>query len=423
MNSFRRVCLYATAPALLGVVAGVVSGAPAVSSPCAVVAAVGLALGLGSVASLKTFQYTAWIIAAVVVAMLYPQAFKQWGPLELRHKWMVLIVVQTVMFGMGTQMSFKDFVGVLKMPWGVIVAVSCQFLVMPLAGWALTKVFPLPDEIAAGVILIGCCSSGLASNVMCYIARANLALSITATAITTMLAPIMTPFWMKVLAGSLVEVKFLPMMTEIVKIVLVPIGAAMLHEYLKTARPEAHRKAVVAQVALGAVALGIFLTRGSWDGSGAALGIELGGFLCGAVSFGVLYHQLTRRFAGLEPLMPVFSMAGIVYFTTVTTAAGRDSLMVVGGLLFLVAALHNGAGYFFGYWLARLCGLDKPSCRTVAIEVGLQNGGMAAGLAGGMGKLATVGLAASVFGPWMNISGSLLANYWRRRPVDGQTAT
>lgn len=116
--------------------------------------------------------------------------------------------------------------------------------------------------------------------------------------------------------------------------------------------------------------------------------------------------------------MPLLSMAGIVYFTTVTTAAGRNHLLLVGGVLFLVAALHNGAGYFFGYWLARLAGLDRASCRTVAIEVGLQNGGMASGLAGAMGKLATVGLAAAVFSPWMNISGSILANYWRKRPVE-----
>ena len=110
------------------------------------------------------------------------------------------------------------------------------------------------------------------------------------------------------------------------------------------------------------------------------------------------------------------SMAGIVYFTTVTTAAGRDNLLQVGALLFLASALHNAAGYSFGYWLSRGAGLDKNSARSVAFEVGLQNGGMASGLAGAMGKLATVGLAAAIFSPWMNISGSILANYWKRRP-------
>ena len=107
---------------------------------------------------------------------------------------------------MGTQMSLKDFAGVIKMPEGVLAAVGCQLLMMPVTGWMLTRVFALPAEVAAGVILIGSCSSGLASNVMCYLARANLALSVSATAFTTMLAPVMTPLWMMLLAGELVDV-------------------------------------------------------------------------------------------------------------------------------------------------------------------------------------------------------------------------
>jgi bile acid:Na+ symporter, BASS family len=422
MLPFRRFCLILSALAVLALGVGLVLGSPGIWSPAAVIAALGLAIGLGAVPALKSYQYTAWIIAAVVAAMIYPIAFRQWGPVELRHKWVVLVVVQTVMFGMGTQMSLKDFVGVLKMPWGVVVAVCCQFLVMPLSGWVLTKVFALPDEVAAGVILIGCCSSGLASNVMCYIAKANLALSITATAITTLIAPIMTPFWMKVLAGSLVEVRFLPMMTEIIKIVIVPIGAALLHEYLKGSSAATVRRFTVAQLVCGAAAVLLFLNReAAWVvalSPNATLLLELAGFLLGAVAFGVLYHQLTKLFTRLDSLMPLLSMAGIVYFTTITTAAGRNNLLLVGGVLILVAMLHNTAGYFFGYWLARLARLDKASCRTVAIEVGLQNGGMASGLAGAMGKLATVGLAAAVFSPWMNISGSVLARRRRIQSVD-----
>ncbi len=420
MILLRRLCLLLAVLGLLGLFAGLLIDDAAVWTPCTALTALGFAIGLGALPALKTYQYTAWILAAVVVAMLYPLAFKQWGPLELRHKWVVLIVVQTVMFGMGTQMSLKDFVGVLKMPWGVLIAVGSQFLVMPLSGWLLTKFFPLPDEIAAGVILIGCCSSGLASNLMCYIAKANLALSITATAVTTMLAPFMTPFWMKTLAGSLVEVRFLSMMAEIVKIVIVPIGAALLHEYLKGASPVAKRRFGLVEAACAFGAGVIFANRNaSWVTSlspNIALGLELLGFLLGAVAFGGLYHRITRALPRLDSFMPLLSMAGIVYFTTVTTAAGRDNLLLVGGLLVVVAMLHNTAGYVFGYALARVAGLDKASCRTVAIEVGLQNGGMASGLAGAMGKLATVGLAPAVFSPWMNISGSLLANFWRRRP-------
>ncbi len=422
MLAFRKLCLGIAAASLLAVLAGLALSNAALWSPAAVLAALGLAIGLGAVPSLKGYQYTAWIFAAVVTAMIYPAAFLRWGNFDLRNKWVVLVVVQTVMFGMGTQMSLKDFVGVMKMPWGVAVAVGCQFLIMPLTGFALIHLFDLPAEIAAGVILIGSCSSGLASNVMCYIARANLALSITATSITTLIAPIMTPLWMKLLAGQLVEVKFTNMMIEIVKIVIVPIGAALIHDYLKHAAPGVARRFVVAQVVCAVAAVGLFVSfDAAWMlalAEGARLACELLAFLFGAVAFGVLYHQITRVLPRLEAAMPLLSMAGIVYFTTVTTAAGRNHLLLVGGVLFLVAALHNGAGYFFGYWLARLAGLDRASCRTVAIEVGLQNGGMASGLAGAMGKLATVGLAAAVFSPWMNISGSILANYWRKRPVE-----
>ena len=420
MMPFRKLCLVLSALGVLGVLAGLLTGTQALWSPCAVAAALGLAVGLGAVPSLKGYQFTAWIVVAVVAGMLYPSAFQRWGGVELRHKWLILVVVQLVMFGMGTQMSLHDFSGVMKTPRGVLVGIVCHFTVMPLVGFGLTRLFAFPPEIAAGVILIGSCSSGLASNVMAYIARSNLVLSVTVTAITTLVAPFLTPFLMKLLAGALVEVKFLNMMIEIIKIVIVPIAAALLHNHLKTAAPAARRAWMLAGVACGAVAAVLFLTRTAWSDAvpeRGGIGIELAGFLLGAVAAGVLYHRITRLFPRLDERMPLFSMAGIVYFTTVTTAAGRDNLLRVGVLLFVVAVLHNAAGYFFGYWLSRLAGLDKSSARSVAFEVGLQNGGMASGLAGAMGKLGTVGLAAAIFSPWMNISGSILANYWRRRPV------
>ncbi|MEY4489056.1 MAG: hypothetical protein RIQ79_1564, partial [Verrucomicrobiota bacterium] len=197
MLALRKFCLVLSVPAALGVLVGILLGSAAVWSPCAVVAAVGLALGLGAVPSLKGYQYTAWILAAVVAAMIYPSAFTHWGDLNLRNKWLLLGVVQLVMFGMGTQMSLHDFSGVFKTPRGVVVGIVCHFSVMPLVGYGLTRVFSFPPEIAAGVILIGSCSSGLASNVMAYIARSNLVLSVTVTAITTLVAPFMTPVLMK----------------------------------------------------------------------------------------------------------------------------------------------------------------------------------------------------------------------------------
>jgi len=385
-----------------------------------VAAAVLLPVVLRFISRLRGYQFTAWIIAAVAAAMVYPTAFLKWGNFDLNNKWVILLVVQMVMFGMGTQMSLRDFAGVARSPRGVLVGTLGRFIIMPLAGWVLIKLFHFPDEIAAGVILIGSCSSGLASNVMAYLARANLALSVTITAVTTMLAPMMTPFWMKLLAGTLVEVSAFKMMMDIIKIVLVPIGAALLHDYLKHASPRG-RKTVLLIAVFGTVWLA-FLAVGGWPLLKSNMTdmplqlVGLSGFLLSAFVIGAVYHRLTRRFP-LDRWMPLASMAGIVYFTAVTTAAGRDNLLQVGALLFVVAILHNTTGYFFGYWLGRATGLDKNSARSVAFEVGLQNGGMASGLAGTMGKLGTVGLAAAIFSPWMNISGSVLANYWRKRPA------
>ena len=230
---------------------------------------------------------------------------------------------------------------------------------------------------------------------------------------------------MKLLAGTLVKIDFVNMMMEIIKIVIVPIFAALLHDFLKTATPKG-RKTVAVLVIIAALWLG-GLIFGGWHlleeniaSKQWLQSLEILSFLLGAIIVGAIYHQLATRYKSLDGRMPFLSMFGIVYFTTVTTAAGHDHLLEVGFILFLVSVIHNAAGYFFGYWLSRLFKLDVNSARTVAFEVGLQNGGMASGLAGSMGKLGTLGLAAAVFSPWMNISGSILANYWRKRPAKDQ---
>jgi BASS family bile acid:Na+ symporter len=381
--------------------------------PLAVIAAVAFAIGLRFTKNFRGYQFTAWIIVAVTAGMIYPAETLK---LNLSNK---LIVVQAVMFGMGTQMKLADFKGVMKMPWAVAIGVGGQFTIMPLVGFGLTKLFHFEPEIAAGIILIGSCSAGLASNVMAYIAKANLALSITMTSVTTALAPILTPMWMKLLVDESVKVDAFGMMMEIIKMVIVPIGAALLHDYLTFASPRG-RRIIWVTGAVGAVWLG-FMATGGWERvtgavSPAALTwIGVVGYVFAAVLVGLAYHQATRLLPRLEKWMPLISMLGIVYFTTITTATGQANLLKIGGLLFLAAALHNTFGYIFAYWLARLCRLDIPSCRTVAFEVGLQNGAMATGLAISLDKLATMGLAAAIFSPWMNISGSILANYWRKR--------
>ena len=422
MKSINRIALLLSGIAALVLVTGLVLGNESVFKPAAVSAAVLLAIGLGAIESLKGYRYTAWIIAAVVAGMIYPFAFTHWGSFDLRNKWVMLVIIQLVMFGMGIQMSLRDFTGLAQTGKGVAIGLLCHFSIMPLMGLLLTKIFHFEPEIAAGIILIGSCSSGLASNVMVYLARANLVLSVIVTAMATLAAPFLTPLLMKLLAGTLIEVKFFNMMMEIIKIVIVPIGAALLHDFLKTAGPGGKRTVTILFI-ISVILLGALFT-GGWNyletniASAQLLqSIEIFAFLLGAVIAGVLYHQLAKRYPKVDSIMPYFSMFGIIYFTTVTTAAGHENLMKVGVLLFISSVIHNTAGYFFGYWLSRLFRLDKNSSRTIAFEVGLQNGGMASGLAASMGKLGTVGLPAAVFSPWMNISGSILANYWRKRPV------
>ncbi len=422
MKRTTQLFLLISGFAVIGMLIGIYLHQVTFYKSFAILAAVSLSIGLGAIPSLRNYRYTAWIIAAVVAGMMFPAAFSKWGSFDLRNKWMILAVIQLVMFGMGIQMSWKDFSGIAQTGKGVAIGLLCHFSVMPLMGWLLTKLFHFEPEIAAGIILIGSCSSGLASNVMVYLARANLVLSVIVTAMATMAAPFLTPLLMKLLAGTLIKIDFVNMMMEIIKIVIVPIFAALLHDYLKTATKEG--KKIIHVVLIIAIVWLLLLPFGSWTllqsviASSALLqSIEMGNFLLGAVIVGVLYHSLSKRFNQLDTIMPYFSMIGIIYFTTVTTAAGHDNLLNVGLLLFVASVIHNGAGYFFGYWLSRLFKLNRADARTIAFEVGLQNGGMASGLAGGMGKLGSVGLPAAVFSPWMNISGSILANYWRKRPV------
>lgn len=423
MKKLNIIFLFISAIAAIGLLIGIVLQLPQMYKPLALVTAICLAIGLAAVPSLKGYQYTAWIISAVVAGMLFPEAFKNWGGVNLRDKTLILVIIQLVMFGMGTHMSLKDFSGLASTGKGVLVGLFCHFSIMPLMGLLLINIFHFEPEIAAGIILIGSCSSGLASNVMVYLAKANLVLSVIVTAMATLAAPFLTPLLMKVFAGTLIKINFVDMMMEIIKIVLVPIGAALLHDFLKRATAS-QKKKVYLLAAISAVwIIIVFVLQKNITDPAAMQSVNLSGFFAGAIIVGVLYNFLHKQFPALDKIMPLISMFGIIYFTTVTTAAGRDNLMKVGVLLFIASVIHNAAGYFFGYWLSRLFGMDKNSSRTIAFEVGLQNGGMASGIAGSMGKLGTVGLAAAVFSPWMNISGSILANYWRRKPVNDTNRT
>src|SRR5688572_29523458 len=278
MKKIERACLLLSGVAAVLLVIGIITQQHSIWQPAAVICSICFAIGMGAVPALKSFRYTAWIIAAVVAAMIYPAAFTHWGSFDLRNKWLILIIIQLVMFGMGIQMSLKDFSGISTTGKGVLIGLLCHFSIMPLMGLLLTKVFHFEPEIAAGIILIGSCSSGLASNVMVYIARANLVLSVVVTAMATLVAPFLTPLLMKLLAGTLIEVKFISMMMDIIKIVIVPIGAALLHDYLKTATPKIWKVVIVI-----AIICVIWLVA-------LAQIVEMVSFFAAAFLVGVLYH-------------------------------------------------------------------------------------------------------------------------------------
>jgi bile acid:Na+ symporter, BASS family len=314
-----------------------------------------LAVAFRSSAMLKGLSFTVAIFAVVSLALYNPGYFTAWGGYTLSG--LITPLIQLIMFGMGTAMSLKDFANVVKTPKGVLIGIVSQFTIMPAVGFILAVVSDFPPEIAAGIILIGCSPSGLASNVMSYLAKANLALSVTITAVTTLMAPFITPFLMKFLGGALIEIDSLKMMWDIIKMVIIPIGGGLIFNRL-----------------------------------------------------------LSGRSKWLDSAMPIVSMVGIAFIITIITAAGRDSLLAIGPLLMLLGLIHNTCGYFLGFCFARLFKMSERDCRTVALEVGMQNAGLASGIAKEMGKIATVGLASAIFGPLMNITGSALASWWHNRP-------
>src|SRR5882757_9460183 len=177
----------------------------------------------------KDFTYTLVIIAAVIISLCFPKYFTAIGGYKLAG--LITPLLQIIMFGMGTSMSIQDFAGVIKQPKGVIIGVFSHYLIMPLLGFTLASISGLPSEIAAGIVLVGCSPNGLASNVISYLARANLALSVTLTAISTLLSPLLTPLLMKWLAGQMIAIDVQAMTWDIVKMVIIPIGAGLIFNH------------------------------------------------------------------------------------------------------------------------------------------------------------------------------------------------
>jgi len=310
-----------------------------------------LSFGVKGFTWFRGLSFTLLILAVVTAALYYPTFFLTIGSFETAE--LITPLIQVIMFGMGTSMGLADFVALIKSPKAVLIGVGCQFTLMPGLAFGIVSFAGFPEEIAAGIILLGCAPTSVASPVMCYLAKANVALTITIVSITTLIAPFIIPFLMKVLAEGYIEINAMAMMWNIIQIVLIPIGAGLLFNK----------------------------------------------FLSGKSDW-------------LDKAMPYVSMFGIVLIVAIIMAAGRESLINMGLMLLLAVLAHNLLGYFSGYWVAKLFKLDIQDCRTIAITTGMQNAGLVSGIAKTMGKIATVGLASAVCGPLMGFTSSLLASYW-----------
>jgi BASS family bile acid:Na+ symporter len=279
-----------------------------------------------------TALFPLWALLGVLLAWFAPVPFAACRPA-------ILPLLGIVMFGMGVGLRVENFIAVLRRPTPVILGLGLQFLMMPLAGWLLALLSGLSPQLAAGMILVGCSPGGTASNVICYLARGDVALSITLTACSTLLA-------------------ILAMLQTIFWIIFLPV----------------------------------------------ALGIGIN-------------HMFHGSMEGIRCVFPMVSVFAIVFIITIIVALNHQQLADVAAVMFLLVILHNLAGLAGGYWVSRWLGQDRRVCRTLAIEVGMQNSGLAVALAVKYFSVAAA-LPGALFSIWHNLSGAMLAGYWNRRALN-----
>lgn len=266
----------------------------------------------------------------------------------------IAIFLGIIMFGMGLTLTVPDFALVAKRPLPVLLGVVAQYVVMPLIALAIAALLGLSPELAVGVILVGSAPGGTSSNVITYLAKGDTALSVTMTSISTLLAPLLTPLLTLWLAGSYLPVDAGAMALSIVQMVLVPV---------------------------------------------------LGGL--------VVRLLLGSLVAKILPALPWVSVAGISLVVTAVVSGSVEAILTAGGIVLLAVVLHNGLGYLLGYWVARLLRQGERAARTTSVEVGMQNSGLAATLAASAFSPAAA-LPAAIFSIWHNLSGAMLAVYFRR---------
>ncbi|MBQ9560147.1 MAG: bile acid:sodium symporter family protein [Bacteroidaceae bacterium] len=288
------------------------------------------------------------VLLAAIVALFAPEVFL---PLDM---WMINPLLGVIMFGMGLTLKPQDFRIVLQHPKDVLIGCLAQFTAMPLIAWLLVKLFALPDELALGVILVGCCPGGTASNVITFLARGDLALSVGMTAMSTLLAPVLTPLLVWLMAGTMVNVDTVGMLLSILYVVVAPIAIGFLVQHF--------------------------------------------------------FPRFTQR---IVTYLPAFSTLVIAFAVALVVSHTADRLLTGGMLVVLVVMLHNVMGLSVGYVIGRVLNLSAPKRNAISIEVGMQNSGLASSLATlhfAAYPMATI--PGAIFSVWHNISGALVARIY-----------
>ena len=290
----------------------------------------------------------ALVLLTAVFALLFPEVFGALKPTLINP------LLGVVMFGMGLTLKLEDFKVVFSRPKDVIIGCLAQFIVMPLLAWLLARGFSLSDELALGVVLVGCCPGGTASNVITYLAKGDLALSVGMTGVSTLLAPLLTPFLTWLLVGQHVNVDMVSMFLSILWVVILPIVA------------------------------------------------------------GLLFRSLLPKFTESAVVyLPALSSLAIAFIVAIVVSANSAKLMVGGWLIILVVMLHNLCGLLLGYGVARMLGLELKKRVAISIEVGMQNSGLASSLATlhfAAYPMATI--PGALFSVWHNISGAVMAKVY-----------
>ncbi len=288
-----------------------------------------------------------WALVFSLLAYFQPALFAD-------LKSLILPLLAIVMFGMGLTLTLDDFIRVTRMPGLIALGSGLQFILMPFLAWLISLLLGLDPLLTTGMILVGASPGGTASNVVCYLAKGNVALSISLTAVSTLLAVLLTPLLSRLYINASIDVPMMQMLQSILTLIIAPVGLGLL-----------------------------------------------------------LNHFFHHRLRPVEQVFPLISVAAIVLIIAIIVALNQQRLADLSMIMLLAVMLHNLTGLVGGYWIPRLMGKDKIICRTLAIEVGMQNSGLAVALA--LKYFAPVAaLPGALFSIWHNLSGSMLASLWSR---------